>query len=103
MSSQAKTQVNRGLASQGNGTASENCLAWTGATESRRSGFTTFGIILRLSGSAQAWGLPIIGKLLGHAQSATTQRYAHLDTDPLRRAANAIGATIVSATDRDAF
>jgi hypothetical protein len=44
-------------------------------------------------------GLAIIGKLLGHAQSATTQRYAHLDADPRRRAANAIGATIVSASD----
>jgi integrase len=52
-------------------------------------------------GVGAGMGLPIIGKLLGHAQSATTQRYAHLDTDPLRRAANAIGATIVSATDRD--
>jgi integrase len=28
--------------------------------------------------------LPIIGKLLGHTQAATTQRYAHLDVDPLR-------------------
>jgi integrase len=53
-------------------------------------------------GVGAGMGLPIIGKLLGHAQSATTQRYAHLDADPLRRAANAIGATIVSATDRDA-
>jgi integrase len=52
-------------------------------------------------GVGAGMGLPIIGKRLGHAQSATTQRYAHLDADPLRRAANAIGATIVSATDRD--
>jgi len=29
-------------------------------------------------------GLPVIGKLLGHTQASTTQRYAHLDTDPLR-------------------
>ena len=28
--------------------------------------------------------LPMIGKLLGHTQAATTQRYAHLDVDPLR-------------------
>jgi integrase len=54
-------------------------------------------------GVGAGMGLPIIGKLLGHAQSATTQRYAHLDADPLRRAANAIGATIVSATDQDPF
>jgi integrase len=31
-------------------------------------------------------GLPVIGKLLGHSQAATTHRYAHLDADPLRRA-----------------
>ena len=42
-------------------------------------------------------GLPIIGKLLGHSQASTTQRYAHLDVDPLRRAADSIGATISAA------
>lgn len=47
-------------------------------------------------------GLPIVGKLLGHSQPATTQRYAHLDADPLRRAANAIGATITAAMQRKA-
>ena len=30
-------------------------------------------------------GLPIIGKLLGHTQPATTNRYAHLAADPLSR------------------
>ena len=39
-------------------------------------------------------GLPIIGKLLGHAQTRTTERYAHLETDPLRKASNAIGKKI---------
>jgi len=48
-------------------------------------------------GAGGGLGLPIIGKLLGHSQSATTQRYAHLDNDPLKRAANAIGATIAAA------
>jgi hypothetical protein len=28
--------------------------------------------------------LPMIGKLLGHTQVQTTQRYAHLQDDPLR-------------------
>jgi hypothetical protein len=42
-------------------------------------------------------GLPIIGKLLGHAQTRTTERYAHLETDPLRRASNAIGKKINDA------
>ena len=45
-------------------------------------------------------GLPIIGKLLGHSQPATTARYAHLDADPMRRAVDTIGATISAAMDR---
>jgi integrase len=48
-------------------------------------------------GASASFGLPIIGKLLGHTQAATTQRYAHLAEDPLRRAANAIGAAIATA------
>jgi integrase len=42
-------------------------------------------------GAGASLGLPIIGKLLGHTQAATTHRYAHLDADPMRRAAEAIG------------
>jgi integrase len=38
--------------------------------------------------------LPMIGKLLGHTQAATTQRYAHLATDPIRAASNLIGNEI---------
>jgi integrase len=30
--------------------------------------------------------LPLVGRLLGHTQAATTQRYAHLADDPLRQA-----------------
>ena len=48
-------------------------------------------------GAGGGMGLPIIGKLLGHTQTATTQRYAHLDADPLRRASNAIGNNIAAA------
>jgi hypothetical protein len=32
-------------------------------------------------------------------QAATTQRYAHLDADPLRRASDAIGSRIAAALD----
>ena len=47
---------------------------------------------------AGGWlGLPIVGKLLGHAAPSTTSRYAHLDADPLRRASNAIGGQIAAA------
>lgn len=48
-------------------------------------------------GAGASLGLPIIGKLLGHTQAATTARYAHLDADPLRRAVNTIGSTISAA------
>jgi len=48
-------------------------------------------------GAGGGLGLPIIGKLLGHSQPQTTARYAHLDNDPLRRASDAIGATLVAA------
>jgi hypothetical protein len=34
-------------------------------------------------------GLPIIGKMLGHSQPATTARYAHLASDPVKAAAAA--------------
>jgi integrase len=50
-------------------------------------------------GAGASLGLPIIGKLLGHCQAATTHRYAHLDADPLRRAADTIGATMSAAMD----
>lgn len=48
-------------------------------------------------GAGAGMGLPIIGKLLGHASTATTQRYAHLDADPLRRASDAITSVIAQA------
>lgn len=36
----------------------------------------------------------------GHSQAATTHRYAHLDADPMRRAAEAIGSTVAAAMNR---
>ena len=42
-------------------------------------------------------GLPVIAKLLGHAQNRTTERYAHLDADPIRRASENIGKRIQDA------
>jgi integrase len=41
--------------------------------------------------------LPMIGKLLGHTQASTTQRYAHLAADPVRAASNLIGSEISAA------
>ncbi len=48
-------------------------------------------------GAGASLGLPIVGKLLGHSQPQTTARYAHLDADPLLRAANLIGERIENA------
>lgn len=48
-------------------------------------------------GASGGMGLPLVGKLLGHTQSSTTQRYAHLDADPVRKAADRIGAAIAAA------
>jgi integrase len=48
-------------------------------------------------GAGSGLGLPIIGKLLGHTNSKTTERYAHLAADPLRRATDAIGTAIAKA------
>jgi integrase len=52
-------------------------------------------------GAGASLGLPIIGRLLGHSQAATTHRYAHLDADPLRRAVETIGDTIAAAMAGD--
>jgi integrase len=39
-------------------------------------------------------GLPMIGKLLGHTQVATTARYAHLAADPVKAAAEQVSSAI---------
>ena len=38
--------------------------------------------------------LPVVGKLLGHTQASTTQRYAHLADNPQRDAANLFPAIL---------
>jgi integrase len=48
-------------------------------------------------GAGGGLSLPIIGRLLGHTQARTTQRYAHLADDPVREAAEKIGAVISGA------
>jgi integrase len=48
-------------------------------------------------GAGAGLGLPVIGALLGHAQAATTARYAHLASDPLQQAADLIGDRLEAA------
>lgn len=55
-----------------------------------RHNFATFGV-------GGGMGLPIVGKLLGHTKASTTERYAHLQVDPLRRASETIGAELLRA------
>jgi integrase len=47
--------------------------------------------------AASGMGLPIIGKMLGHSQAQTTQRYAHLASDPVKAAAAAVAGKIAAA------
>jgi len=46
--------------------------------------------------------LPIIGRLLGHTQAATTNRYAHLMDDPLRAATERVGAVVTGSVQTSA-
>jgi integrase len=46
--------------------------------------------------------LPLVGRLLGHTQAATTQRYAHLADDPLRKASDEFGKIFQKAGKRKA-
>lgn len=48
-------------------------------------------------GAGSGFSLPVIGKLLGHSNVKTTERYAHLAADPLRRASDAISGAIAEA------
>lgn len=54
-----------------------------------RHSFASVGV----SGGAS---LPIIGKLLGHAKSATTEKYSHLAADPVRAVNEAMGNQIAA-------
>ena len=55
----------------------------------------SFASILVSAGAS----LPLIGQMLGHTQVQTTQRYAHLFDDPLRKAAETVGNAIAQATE----
>ncbi len=56
-----------------------------------RHSFASFAI-------AEGVSLPVIGKLLGHKKTATTERYAHLANDYVSEASRIIGEKIGSMT-----
>ncbi len=51
-------------------------------------------------GAGMGMSLPLLGRLLGHSQAATTSRYAHLAQNPVREAADTIGAEIIRLSKR---
>jgi integrase len=53
----------------------------------------SFASILVSAGAS----LPLIGQMLGHTQTQTTHRYAHLFDDPMRDAAETVGKVIGNA------
>jgi integrase len=55
-----------------------------------RHTYASLGVTLGLS-------LPIVGRLLGHTEWATTQRYAHLAPDPVQQATEVVGEAIKRA------
>lgn len=59
-----------------------------------RHSYASFGAALGLS-------LPVLGKLLGHTQSVTTQRYAHLAPHPLQEAVDQIGGVTARASEEN--
>jgi integrase len=52
-------------------------------------------------GAGAGLSLPIIGKMLGHTQARTTQRYAHLSADPIKQATETVSKSIVAAMRGD--
>ena len=51
---------------------------------------------IAVSGGASLY---LVGGLLGHKRTTTTQRYAHLSADPLRAVNDAVGATLAAALE----
>jgi integrase len=73
---------------------------WAGIRDQARLGDTRIHDLrhsFASMGVAGGSSLLIVGKLLGHSQASTTERYAHLADDPVRQAADAIGSRIAAA------
>jgi integrase len=55
-----------------------------------RHTYASFGVTLGLS-------LPVVGRMLGHTNWTTTQRYAHLAPDPVAQATELVGEALARA------
>ena len=53
-------------------------------------------------GAGAGLSLPMIGKMLGHTQAQTTQRYAHLAADPVKEATEKVSNQIAAAMKGEA-
>lgn len=51
-------------------------------------------------GASAGLGLPIIGRILGHRDASTTQRYAKVSADPAKAAVDWISGAIAAALER---
>jgi integrase len=54
-------------------------------------------------GATSGLSLLFVGKLLGHTQASTTQRYAHLAEDPVRQAGEQISEAIAAALNQNGW
>ena len=57
----------------------------------------SFASVLASKGAS----LPMIGALLGHSDPATTARYSHLFTDPLRTLVDEVGHAVTGTQSAD--
>lgn len=72
---------------------------WRGIAKAARLGDTRIHDLRHTHASvgvSRRLPLLIVGKLLGHSQVSTTERYAHLADDPVREASDAIGNHIAA-------
>jgi len=69
------------------------------AGTARKPTFGTYGAVT--VGDAAGFNLQMIGAMLGHANTQTTERYSHLGADPVRQATEAVAGQIAAAMNGD--
>jgi hypothetical protein len=71
---------------------SAECFRSSRGSRTARRPASRFTALVCVNGCGRWFQLPIIGALLGHKNAATTARYEHLASDPLRAANDARGS-----------